>query len=58
MVSKHLGVLKLTGLVHERRRGRETHCSIRPQCAGAAHRLDELTTGRSGTNGLRNSMPC
>ena len=31
MVSKHLGVLKLSGLVHERRRGRETHCSVRPQ---------------------------
>ena len=31
-VSKHLGVLKLAGLVHDRRAGRETHYSARPQC--------------------------
>jgi DNA-binding transcriptional ArsR family regulator len=31
MVSRHLGVLKLSGLVRERRAGRETHCSIQPQ---------------------------
>jgi DNA-binding transcriptional ArsR family regulator len=31
MVSKHLGVLKLAGLVHDRRQGRETHYSARPQ---------------------------
>ena len=30
-VSKHLGVLKLAGLVRERRDGRETHYSARPQ---------------------------
>jgi DNA-binding transcriptional ArsR family regulator len=30
-VSKHLGVLKLAGLVHDRREGRETHYSARPQ---------------------------
>jgi DNA-binding transcriptional ArsR family regulator len=30
-VSKHLGVLKLAGLVRERREGRETHYSARPQ---------------------------
>lgn len=30
-VSKHLGVLKLVGLVRERRQGRETHYSARPQ---------------------------
>ena len=30
-VSKHLGVLKLAGLVIDRRQGRETHYSARPQ---------------------------
>jgi DNA-binding transcriptional ArsR family regulator len=30
-VSKHLGVLKLAGLVRHRRNGRETHYSARPQ---------------------------
>jgi DNA-binding transcriptional ArsR family regulator len=30
-VSKHLGILRLAGLVRERRRGRETHYSARPQ---------------------------
>ena len=30
-VSKHLGVLKLAGLVHDRRDGRETHYSARPE---------------------------
>jgi DNA-binding transcriptional ArsR family regulator len=30
-VSKHLGVLKHAGLVRDRRRGRETHYSARPQ---------------------------
>ena len=33
-VSKHLAVLKLSGLVHERREGRETHYSARPQGLG------------------------
>jgi DNA-binding transcriptional ArsR family regulator len=31
-VSKHLGLLKLAGLVHDRRAGRETHYSARPHC--------------------------
>jgi DNA-binding transcriptional ArsR family regulator len=31
-VSKHLGVLKRAGLVHDRRAGRETHYSALPQC--------------------------
>ena len=31
-VSKHLGLLKLAGLVHDRRAGRESHYSARPQC--------------------------
>jgi DNA-binding transcriptional ArsR family regulator len=31
MVSKHLGVLKLAGLVRDRRQGRETHYRARPQ---------------------------
>jgi DNA-binding transcriptional ArsR family regulator len=30
-VSKHLGLLKLAGLVHDRRAGRETHYSAQPQ---------------------------
>jgi DNA-binding transcriptional ArsR family regulator len=30
-VSKHLGVLKLAGLVRDRREGRETHYSAQPQ---------------------------
>jgi DNA-binding transcriptional ArsR family regulator len=30
-VSKHLGVLKLAGLVRDRRKGRETHYSADPQ---------------------------
>lgn len=30
-VSKHLAVLKLNGLVHDRRRGREVHYSAKPQ---------------------------
>jgi DNA-binding transcriptional ArsR family regulator len=30
-VSKHLAVLKLNGLVHDRRQGREVHYSARPQ---------------------------
>jgi DNA-binding transcriptional ArsR family regulator len=31
MVSKHLAALKLAGLVRDRRAGRETHYSARPQ---------------------------
>jgi DNA-binding transcriptional ArsR family regulator len=31
-VSKHLGLLKLAGLVRDRRAGRETHYSACPQC--------------------------
>ena len=31
MVSKHLGVLKLAGLVRDRREGRETHYRARPK---------------------------
>jgi len=30
-VSKHLGVLKQAGLVHDRREGRQTHYSAEPQ---------------------------
>jgi DNA-binding transcriptional ArsR family regulator len=33
-VSKHLGVLKRVGLVRDRREGRETHYSARPQALG------------------------
>jgi DNA-binding transcriptional ArsR family regulator len=31
MVSKHLGILKSAGLVHDRRAGRETHYSAQPR---------------------------
>src|SRR5450755_136233 len=31
MVSKHLALLKIAGLVRDRRTGRETHYSARPQ---------------------------
>jgi DNA-binding transcriptional ArsR family regulator len=34
MVSKHLAVLKVAGLVRDRRDGRETHYSVRPQSLG------------------------
>jgi DNA-binding transcriptional ArsR family regulator len=34
MVSKHLAVLKVAGLVRDRRHGRETHYSARPQSLG------------------------
>lgn len=30
-VSKHLGLLRRAGLVHDRRDGRETHYSVRPK---------------------------
>lgn len=30
-VSKHLGVLKLAGLVHDRHQGRQTHYRVRPK---------------------------
>lgn len=33
-VSKHLGVLKKTGLVQDRRQGRETHYSANPVALG------------------------
>src|SRR3977135_3458557 len=39
-VSKHLGVLKQAGLVHDRRDGRQTHYSARPQALKPlAHRM-------------------
>lgn len=40
-VSKHLGVLKLAGLVRERRSGRETHYSADPQ--GLAPLMDWMS---------------
>jgi DNA-binding transcriptional ArsR family regulator len=33
-VSKHLGALKLSGLVRDRREGRETHYSAQPRALG------------------------
>lgn len=56
MVSKHLGLLKGAGLVRDRRQGRETHYSARPQalvplidwmrlyCAFWRDRFDRLET--------------
>jgi DNA-binding transcriptional ArsR family regulator len=43
-VSKHPGVLKLAGLVRDRREGRQTHYSADPQ--GLAPLIDSM--GRSG----------
>ena len=40
-VSKHFGVLKLAGLVRERREGRQTHYSAQPQ--GLAPLIDWMT---------------
>jgi DNA-binding transcriptional ArsR family regulator len=40
-VSKHLGVLRLAGLVRNRREGRETHYSARPQ--GLMHLVDWMS---------------
>jgi DNA-binding transcriptional ArsR family regulator len=40
-VSKHLGVLKLAGLVRERREGRQTHYSAEPQ--GLAPPIDWMS---------------
>ncbi len=41
MVSKHLGVLKLAGLVRDRRDGRETHYSAQPK--GLAPMVDWMS---------------
>jgi DNA-binding transcriptional ArsR family regulator len=40
-VSQHLGVLKLAGLVHDRRDGRQTHYSAHPQ--GLAPLIDWMS---------------
>ena len=40
-VSKHLGVLKQAGLVHDRQEGRQTHYSAQLGALGAADRLDQ-----------------
>ena len=40
-VSKHLGVLKLAGLVRDRREGRQTHYSAQPQ--GLAPLIDWMS---------------
>jgi DNA-binding transcriptional ArsR family regulator len=44
-VSKHLGVLKQAGLVHDRPDGRQTHYSARP---GALAPLTDWTTRMAG----------
>jgi len=43
-VSKHLGVLKQAGLVHDRRDGRQTHYSARPASLKTPGRLDDPST--------------
>jgi len=40
-VSKHLGILKLAGLVRDRRKGRETHYSAEPR--GLAPLIDWMS---------------
>jgi DNA-binding transcriptional ArsR family regulator len=40
-VSKHLGVLKLAGLVHDRREGRQTHYRAQPE--GLAPLIDWIS---------------
>ena len=40
-VSKHLGILKRAGLVHDRREGRQTHYSAEPQ--GLAPLIDWIS---------------
>jgi DNA-binding transcriptional ArsR family regulator len=40
-VSKHLGILKLAGLARDRREGRETHYSARPE--GLAPLIDWMS---------------
>jgi DNA-binding transcriptional ArsR family regulator len=40
-VSKHLGVLKLAGLVHDRHQGRQTHYRVRPK--GLAPLIDWMS---------------
>ena len=40
-VSKHLGILKRAGLVHDRREGRQTHYSAEPQ--GLAPLIDWMS---------------
>jgi DNA-binding transcriptional ArsR family regulator len=44
-VSKHLGVLKLAGLVHDRHTGRQTHYSAQP---GALAPLIDWTSRMAG----------
>jgi len=45
VVSKHLGILKQAGLVHDRRAGRQTHYSAAP---GALAPLLDWTTEMAG----------
>ena len=56
-VSKHLAVLKLAGLVLDRRDGRQTHYSAQPQ--GLAPLIDWISLmERSGATGSIASKPC
>jgi DNA-binding transcriptional ArsR family regulator len=55
-VSKHLGMLKLSGLVRDRREGRKTHYSAQPQALSPL--VDWMSlNGGSGTNGWTASKP-
>jgi len=56
-VSKHLGVLKLAGLVRNRREGRETHYSAQPQ--GLAPMIDWMSLyGAFGATDSIALKPC
>ena len=56
-VSKHLGVLKLAGLVRDRHEGRQTHYSIEPQ--GLAPLIDWMNLyGFFWRDGLVDLKPC
>lgn len=63
MVSKHLGVLKLAGLVRDRREGREDPLQCPAASAGALDRLDEslwrllARTVRSPRNSVEKDGP-
>jgi DNA-binding transcriptional ArsR family regulator len=52
MVSKHLAVLKVAGLVRDRRDGRETHYSARP------HSLGPLIDWLGHYAALWSAVPC
>jgi len=50
-VSKHLGVLKIAGLVRDRREGRQTYYRGRAKRLKAARQLDRRLQAPSGATG-------